>query len=101
MNISDILFDICHENGHYAGYVNGKLYCTGDTYHEVEISISEYSGMVREIRQLKQKLEDELEELLEYQRNLISDLQWKNQILKDSIKQLEDECSKKDGDIHY
>ena len=36
MNISDVLFDIHHENGHYAGYVDGELYCTGDTYGEVE-----------------------------------------------------------------
>lgn len=36
MNFSDIFFDIRHENGHYAGYVNGELYCTGDTYCEVE-----------------------------------------------------------------
>ena len=28
--------DIRHEHGHYAGYVNGELYCTGDTYCEVE-----------------------------------------------------------------
>lgn len=28
--------DIRHENGHYAGYVNGELYCTGDTHYEVE-----------------------------------------------------------------
>lgn len=28
--------DIRHENGHYAGYLNGKLYCAGDTYTEVE-----------------------------------------------------------------
>lgn len=28
--------DILHENGHYVGYVNGKVYCTGDTYNEVE-----------------------------------------------------------------
>ena len=28
--------DIRHENGHYAGYVNGELYCTGDTYYEVD-----------------------------------------------------------------
>lgn len=27
--------EINHENGHYVGYVNGKAYCTGDTYQEV------------------------------------------------------------------
>ena len=28
--------DIRHENGHYVGYVNDKVYCTGDTYNEVD-----------------------------------------------------------------
>ena len=29
------------EQGHYAGYVNGKFYCTGDTYYEVERELDE------------------------------------------------------------
>ena len=39
--------DILHENGHYVGYVNGKVYCTGDTYNEVEREL-EASGLVVE-----------------------------------------------------
>lgn len=39
--------DILHENGHYVGYVNGKLYCTGDTYNEVEREL-EASGLAVE-----------------------------------------------------
>ena len=39
--------DIRHENGHYVGYVNGKVYCTGDTYNEVEREL-EASGLVVE-----------------------------------------------------
>lgn len=39
--------DIRHENGHYAGYVDGELYCTGDTYGEVEREL-EASGLVVE-----------------------------------------------------
>lgn len=39
--------DILHENGHYVGYVNGKVYCTGDTYNEVEREM-EVSGLVVE-----------------------------------------------------
>lgn len=27
--------DIVIENGHYAAYVNGEFYCSGDTYLEV------------------------------------------------------------------
>ena len=27
--------DITQEHGHYVAYVNGELYCTGDTYLEV------------------------------------------------------------------
>lgn len=41
------IIDILHENGHYAGYVNGKLYCTGDTYNEVEREL-EASGLTVE-----------------------------------------------------
>lgn len=26
--------DILSENGHYVAYVNGKVYCTADTYGE-------------------------------------------------------------------
>lgn len=33
------------EQGHYVGYVNGKVYCTGDTYNEVEREL-EASGLV-------------------------------------------------------
>lgn len=37
--------DIRHENGHYAGYVSGELYCTGDTHYEVERELIEaFSG---------------------------------------------------------
>ena len=39
--------DIRHENGHYVGYVNGKVYCTGDTYNEVEREL-EASGLAVE-----------------------------------------------------
>lgn len=39
--------DILHENGHYVGYVNGKVYCTGDTYNEVERELK-VSGLVVE-----------------------------------------------------
>lgn len=35
------------EHGYYVGYVNGKLYCTGDTYNEVEREL-EASGLVVE-----------------------------------------------------
>lgn len=68
------------------------------------------------------KKNDELRELIDFKRNQIEeqantirdldkklaelragakDLQEQNQILKDSIKQLRDECSKKEKDIHY
>lgn len=28
-------YEIVCEQGHYAGYLNGEFYCTGDTYAEV------------------------------------------------------------------
>ena len=42
-----MIIDILHENGHYVGYVNGKVYCTGDTYNEVEQEL-EASGLTVE-----------------------------------------------------
>lgn len=33
MTMGDIM--IRSENGHYVGYVDGEMYCTGDTYLEV------------------------------------------------------------------
>lgn len=86
--------------------------CVG--YSELVSTNTQYAN---EVRQLKRKLDtgcntcpdmentkkknDELKELVEYKRSMINDLQEKNQILKDSIKQLRDECSKKEEDIHY
>ena len=86
--------------------------CAG--YSELASTNTQY---VDEIRKLKRKLDagcntcpdmentkkknDELKELVEYKRSMINDLQEKNRILKDSIKQLQDECSKKDEDIRY
>lgn len=96
----------------------------GKTKSDCKKLCAEYSALVstntqyvNEIRQLKRKLDvgcntcpdmentkkknDELKELVEYKRKAIEDLQEKNQILEDSIKQLQNEGFKKEENIHY
>lgn len=37
--------EIKHEDGHYTVYINGKFYCTSDTYHEAEMEIEAYNNL--------------------------------------------------------
>lgn len=123
-NQLNMIMDLRNEITDLKKQKEGLCELVGKTKKDCEKLCAGYSELVStntqyvdEIRKLKRKLDagcntcpdmentkkknDELKELVEYKRNLISDLQEKNQILKDSIKQLQDECSKKEEDIHY
>lgn len=109
--------ELSHE---YSKALSENVACTIENYH-LRRKLDNGCNTCADMENTKKK-NDELRELIDFKRNQIEnqadtirdldkklaelragakDLQEQNQILKDSIKQLRDDCSKKEEDIRY